>query len=74
MSRPSEYPYLNIILEHAERVAQLEAQNAGLKAENAQLLHELTEIRATCGVIANYLHGKAPLTIVDSLWKVARRG
>lgn len=31
MSRPSEHPYLDIILANAERVNQLEAENARLR-------------------------------------------
>lgn len=48
MSRPSEHPYLDIIIGNAERVEQLEAENARLRAAGDALhdairSHNLTE-------------------------------
>lgn len=64
MSRPSEHPYLDIIIGNAERVEQLEAENARL--------------RAAGDLLAAYVVLNVPPTAMCfaavERWREARRG
>ena len=46
MSRPSEHPYLDIILANAERVNQREAENQRLRTELNDTIERLQHVRA----------------------------
>lgn len=53
MSRPSEHPYLDIIVGNAQRVEELEAENARLRTELDDTIERLQHVR---GLLKEYGH------------------